>query len=43
MEKDLEGALGELQFFTLPECCTQSANKSASKGVMGKLKSIFSR
>jgi hypothetical protein len=43
VEKDLEGALGELQFFTLPECCTQSANKSASKGVMGKLKSIFSR
>ncbi|MCW8926103.1 MAG: hypothetical protein OQJ84_07595, partial [Xanthomonadales bacterium] len=43
MEKDLEGMLGDLQFFTLPECCTSKTEESAGRGLMGKLKSLFSK
>ena len=42
-EKELEGALGELQFFTLPECCTGDTRKPSTKGVMGRIRSIFSK
>ena len=38
----LEGKLGQLQFFALPECCIDSDTNKAKKGLMGKLKSIFS-
>jgi len=38
----LEGTLGELQFFALPECSINPDSKSGKKGLMGKLKSIFS-
>jgi hypothetical protein len=40
-EKDLEGMLGDLQFFTLPECCTGNTKNASSTGLMGKLKSLF--
>ena len=42
-EKDLEGRLGDLQFFTLPECCTQGNGKKPRIGMMGKIKSLFSK
>ena len=38
----LEGKLGELQFFALPECCMQTGGKKSRSRLMGKLKSIFS-
>jgi hypothetical protein len=37
----LEGKLGKLQFFALPECCMNPDAKKASKGLLGKIKSIF--
>ena len=40
-EKDLEGMLGDLQFFTLPECCTGNTKNASSTGLMGRLKSLF--
>jgi len=42
-QKDLEGQLGELQFFTLPECCAQGNGKKSRTGMMGKIKSLFSK
>jgi len=42
VEHALEGALGELQFFALPECSINPDDKKAESGLMGKLKSIFS-
>jgi len=41
-EHSLEGKLGELQFFALPECCMQVGDKKGQGRLMGKLKSIFS-
>ena len=38
----LDGTLGKLQFFALPECCVNSDANKTKKGLMGKLKSIFS-
>ncbi len=43
IEKELEGMLGDLQFFTLPECCTETGAKKTRKGVVGKIKSLFSK
>lgn len=40
-DKILEGSLGELQFFNLPECCIDQGGKKRGKGVLGKLKSVF--
>ena len=42
-ETELEGMLGDLQFFTLPECCTETGGKKTRKSVMGKIKSIFGK
>ena len=42
VEHALEGALGELQFFALPECCINPDDKKAGGGLMGKLKAVFS-
>lgn len=42
VEHKLSSELAELQFFSLPECCMESAGKKPRKGVMGKLRSIFS-
>ena len=39
---ELSGALAELQFFSLPECCMESSGKKPRKSVIRKLKSIFS-
>jgi len=36
----LQGALGELQFFTLPECCIKAENKPKNEGLTGNIKSI---
>lgn len=41
VEHTLDGKLGELQFFALPECCLQQGEKRAVRGLRGKLKSIF--
>ena len=38
----LQGKAGELQFFTLPECCVDTHNDKVSSGLAGKLRSIFS-
>ena len=43
VEYVLGGALGDLQFFALPECCMTSDNKTAGKRLVGKIKTIFSR
>jgi selenocysteine lyase/cysteine desulfurase len=37
----LEGALGELQFFCLPECCMESSEHRTRHGWVGKLKAMF--
>jgi selenocysteine lyase/cysteine desulfurase len=37
----LEGKLGELQFFALPDCCINPEAKKAHKGLIGRIKSIF--
>ena len=39
----LEGKLGELQFFALPECSMDTDDKKIRKGLMGKLKAIFNK
>ncbi|MBT8071805.1 MAG: aminotransferase class V-fold PLP-dependent enzyme [Gammaproteobacteria bacterium] len=39
----LEGKAGELQFFTLPECCMDAGNDKAPGGLAGKFKAIFSK
>jgi len=41
-EHVLDGVLGELQFFALPECCIKSPKKKGRMGLVGKLNSIFS-
>jgi len=38
---ELEGKLGELQFFALPECSLTPEGKKTRKGLVGKFKSIF--
>jgi selenocysteine lyase/cysteine desulfurase len=39
---ELDGKLAELQFFALPECCINEDGKQSRKGLMGKLRGIFS-
>jgi selenocysteine lyase/cysteine desulfurase len=39
----LEGKAGELQFFTLPECCMDAGNDKAPGGLARKFKAIFSK
>jgi len=39
----LEGTLGELQFFTLPECCVNRETRSKHQALMGKIKTLFGR
>jgi selenocysteine lyase/cysteine desulfurase len=41
VEHALAGRLGELQFFTLPECCINADGKKIRKGMLGKLKRLF--
>jgi len=41
VEHQLEGALGELQFFALPECSVKPGDDKAGRGFIGKLKSLF--
>ena len=41
VEYSLEGKLSELQFFALPECCMNTGDNKTEKGILGKLKSIF--
>ncbi len=41
VEHALAGKLGELQFFTLPECCINADGKKARKSLMVKFKAIF--
>jgi len=42
-EHVLDGVLGELQFFALPEGCIEMPGNKDHMGLVGKLKSIFSR
>ena len=37
----LEGTLGELQFFSLPESCMKADTSKRQKGLVGKIKAIF--
>ena len=37
----LEGTLGALQFFALPECCINPEQVKSDKNLLGKFKSIF--
>jgi len=37
----LEGTLGELQFFSLPECCMRTHTANKQKGLVSKIKAIF--
>jgi len=37
----LEGTLGELQFFTLPECCLNPDTNKSGDGLIGKIKNIL--
>jgi len=39
----LEGTLGELQFFTLPECCVSQETRARHLALMGKIKTLFGR
>jgi hypothetical protein len=39
----LDGKLAELQFFTLKECCINPAAQKPAKGLVGKLKGMFSQ
>jgi len=38
----LEGTLGKLQFFVLPECCVRPGTTNSRNGFIGKLTSFFS-
>jgi selenocysteine lyase/cysteine desulfurase len=38
----LDGKLGDLQFFSLPECCITPEAGKTRQGLMGKIKSLFS-
>ena len=42
-EHILAGTLGELQFFSLPECCVSPGRQNPQKGVMGRIKSLFKK
>lgn len=45
VEHLLDGVLGELQFFALPECCIKpggAQDQKGRKGFISKLKSVFS-
>ena len=37
----LEGRLGELQFFSLPECCVNVESENKRGGLMDKIKAVF--
>jgi len=37
----LEGRLGELQFFSLPECCINIEAENKRKGLVDKIKAVF--
>jgi len=39
----LEGTLGELQFFTLPECCVNQETRARHRALMGKIKTLFDK
>jgi len=39
----LEGTLGELQFFTLPECCVNQETRARHQALMGKIKTLFDK
>ncbi len=39
----LEGTLGELQFFTLPECCINPETRAKHRQLMGKIKAMFNQ
>jgi len=39
----LEGTLGELQFFTLPECCVNQETRAKHHELMGKIRTLFGR
>jgi len=39
----LEGTLGELQFFTLPECCVNQETRAKHRALMGKIKTLFDK
>jgi selenocysteine lyase/cysteine desulfurase len=41
VEHGLSGALGKLQFFSLPECCMEPGGKKPQKGMLGRIRSIF--
>jgi selenocysteine lyase/cysteine desulfurase len=41
VDHELEGKLGELQFFALPECSLQADGSKTRSGLMGKIKAIF--
>jgi selenocysteine lyase/cysteine desulfurase len=41
-EHVLEGRLGELQFFALPDCCIDQHGKKPRNRLMGKLRGMFS-
>ena len=40
---ELDGKLGELQFFALPQCCLEAGGKKMGGGLAGKLKNIFKK
>lgn len=42
-EQTLDGTLGELQFFSLPDCCMNPDGQKQRKGVLGKIKSLFNK
>ncbi len=42
-EHVLDGVLGELQFFALPECCIKKPGKKGRMGFIDKLNTIFSK
>ena len=41
VEHALAGALGDLQFFALPKCSINPDDSKTGRGLMGKLKAIF--
>jgi selenocysteine lyase/cysteine desulfurase len=43
VDHELEGKLGELQFFALPECSLQADGSKTRSGLMGKIKAIFNK
>jgi hypothetical protein len=41
-ERELDGNLGKLQFFALPECCIGCEEHPPKKGLASKIKAVFS-